>query len=556
MANRIIYVPGKNLKPDPKIHRHHLWRCLISGVDRAQPALAAELQSQPEAFRLAPWNHMFYGRDAVLDQEIPWIDRLLKSSGPTAAERKEAASWHKTAIKFMYAVGDRFHRLLQWIPDPRVKAMIADTAPYFGNQDNIANVVRNIVKRLICDAAGNEERVLLIGHSMGSVIAYEALWQLTHVDKQPCGVDLFLTIGSPLGMHYVQKRLLGFDQEQNTYPHGITSWENVSAVGDLISLDETMQDDFSQMVAQGAIQSIRDHCGVYNWYRNDDGLNVHRSYGYLVNPVVGEIIANWWRGALKKHAASLIAHRGYPEKYPENTLLGFEQAINAGARFIELDVQLTQDRVPVLYHDADTLRVSGHAGSLFELSLSELKQLDAGFADRFGNTYQGTPVATLAEFSEYMAQWPEVHVFVEVKPQSVERFGIESSIDQVMAAIGPITDRCTVISFHDGAIEYARVAYGARIGWVLPEWDKQTEARARELEPEFIFVYIERLPTQRCHMWNGPWEWAVYVVNDAEQVKAYQRDGIYYIETDRIGELLPDPRLSKQEKAEYSLGAN
>ena len=49
------------------------------------------------------------------------------------------------------------------------------------------------------------------------------------------------------------------------------------------------------MLALGIIDSIQDHCdGIYNFYRNEEGLNCHRSYGYLVNPAVGKVIADWW----------------------------------------------------------------------------------------------------------------------------------------------------------------------------------------------------------------------------------------------------------------------
>lgn len=48
------------------------------------------------------------------------------------------------------------------------------------------------------------------------------------------------------------------------------------------------------MLDLGAIESIEDHCeGIYNFFRNEEGLNCHRSYGYLVNPAVGKVIADW-----------------------------------------------------------------------------------------------------------------------------------------------------------------------------------------------------------------------------------------------------------------------
>jgi len=50
------------------------------------------------------------------------------------------------------------------------------------------------------------------------------------------------------------------------------------------------------MLKQGLVKSIEDHShGIYNYFRSDEGLNCHRSYGYLVNPAVGSIIADWWK---------------------------------------------------------------------------------------------------------------------------------------------------------------------------------------------------------------------------------------------------------------------
>lgn len=134
---------------------------------------------------------------------------------------------------------------------------------------------------------------------MGSVIAYDTLWELTHLEHLPGKVDLFLTLGSPLGMHYVQRRLNSYKMKnEQKYPTNIHRWVNISSVGDISALDRVFRDDFSHMLELGIIESIEDHSeAIYNFFRNDKGLNVHRSYGYLVNPTVGYIIADWWRHA-------------------------------------------------------------------------------------------------------------------------------------------------------------------------------------------------------------------------------------------------------------------
>lgn len=131
------------------------------------------------------------------------------------------------------------------------------------------------------------------------MIAYDSLWELDHLEGiRPC-VDCFLTIGSPLAMHYVQRRLIGMRHgADNIYPGNIRRWVNVAARGDLVALDPSLADDFRAMVSNRDIESIVDlRDGIYSHYRDQHGLNVHKPYGYLVNPNVARVIVDWWNGA-------------------------------------------------------------------------------------------------------------------------------------------------------------------------------------------------------------------------------------------------------------------
>ena len=62
---------------------------------------------------------------------------------------------------------------------------------------------------------------------------------------------------------------------------------------------------------------------------------------------------------LESAAPVLVAHRGYSGRYPENTLLAYQAAYQHGARYMELDLQMTSDRVPVLHHDTSMKRMAG-----------------------------------------------------------------------------------------------------------------------------------------------------------------------------------------------------
>ena len=81
-------------------------------------------------------------------------------------------------------------------------------------------------------------------------------------------------------------------------------------------------------------------------------------------------------------------HRGYCAKYPENTLISFEAALDLGVDAIEFDVWLTSDKVPVLMHDGNALRTCGVNVHLRDLTLEEAKKLEPAYESKFGDKYK------------------------------------------------------------------------------------------------------------------------------------------------------------------------
>ena len=291
----IIFVPGKNPKPPADQHRNLLWRTLLEGVRRAEPEVAVDIEQSKDRFHLVAWNFAYYQVSRDIAQNLPWIDALLNRHGPTQQDIREAGSWQIRLSRFLYAIADHLPFLIRWFPEP-VRRTIEDTNRYFENRHNIAYEIRGMLKNILRPLLDNNEPVLIIGHSLGSVIAYDKLWELSHNERHSGKVD-FLSLGSPLGLKFVQNKLLGKQYaNQNRYPANIHRWINLSSVGDITAVDRCFNNDFSAMLKHRLVESIEDHCtGIYNFYRDDDGLNCHRSYGYLVNPAVGEIIAEWWR---------------------------------------------------------------------------------------------------------------------------------------------------------------------------------------------------------------------------------------------------------------------
>lgn len=85
----------------------------------------------------------------------------------------------------------------------------------------------------------------------------------------------------------------------------------------------------------------------------------------------------------------IVAHRGYRQKYPENTLAAYKAAVEAGVSMIELDVNFSRDRKVVVIHDATLERTTDGHGAVSDNTMAELKKLDAGswFDPRFADQH-------------------------------------------------------------------------------------------------------------------------------------------------------------------------
>jgi glycerophosphoryl diester phosphodiesterase len=104
----------------------------------------------------------------------------------------------------------------------------------------------------------------------------------------------------------------------------------------------------------------------------------------------------------------VVAHRGASAAYPENTLESFQGAIDAGADAVELDVRMTADGVPVIMHDLDVSTTTDGTGLVHELTLAQVKALDASKGQR-----TRAEVPTLAEALDLLSG--RVGVDIEIK---------------------------------------------------------------------------------------------------------------------------------------------
>jgi glycerophosphoryl diester phosphodiesterase len=225
----------------------------------------------------------------------------------------------------------------------------------------------------------------------------------------------------------------------------------------------------------------------------------------------------------------LVAHRGNALEFPENTLPAFASALALGVRYLELDVQLSADQVPMVLHDHELLRTTGARGTVFERTAAQLVTLAAGEPQRLGERFHDVWLPRLDEVLALLRQWPGVTLFVEIKRASLRRFGQTPVLDAVLEAIATLPSQCVVISFDLPAVTRARERGAQRIGWVLPDWSAATRVEAEALRPDFLFGDVEQLPAGE--LWRGPWRWAIYEVEEPETAAALAARGAQLIET-------------------------
>lgn len=235
---------------------------------------------------------------------------------------------------------------------------------------------------------------------------------------------------------------------------------------------------------------------------------------------------------------TLIAHRGHAREFPENTLPALRDAVAHGVTHVEFDLQLTADLVPILIHDPTLARTAADPGDSRDvrtLPFAALSSVSVHEPSRLGARHVGTPIATLADAVAWAAGHPRLHLFAEIKDESLEHHGRATVAAIVIEALAPVLQRCTVLAFDAEVLALIRGA-GASIGWCPLNAAPGMRDIATALAPEFLFGDIKDF-TGTDPLWPGPWSWAVYEVDDAVTARAFADRGARYIETMAVAAL-------------------
>lgn len=183
-------------------------------------------------------------------------------------------------------------------------------------------------------------------------------------------------------------------------------------------------------------------------------------------------------GALHRDGSvSIVSHRGAAALAPENTLAAMQIAIDQGVDFVETDLQLTSDGVPMLLHDLTLDRTTSGSGPIAMRTFDEVRALDAG--SWFDAAHAGERVPTLEEFLDLL-EVANVRALVELKGEwTSEQLAAVADLLQSRYMVNRVAlqsfDTETLLGLRQVAPQFARVM-------LTREWNEHTVTLARELE--------------------------------------------------------------------------
>jgi len=307
-ANRsLLLVHGRDFKPASDVYMDISLAAIRAGIERDFPDCLA-------AFDTLQKHIAWYGD---LSAEVLMASGKTYDEALDVGDRRNALDALKAITprkKFGVRLYDRLpgkSALPEFFADigapvlgaiglkmPVIGKLASDFAAYFDDTSGYAAAVRGRVRERLCELLDRGDRVMLMTHGTGSVIAYDVLWELSH-DAQYSGqygdrkVEQWLTMGAPLGDRCLQKRLLGAREEiRSRFPGNVISWHNLSAEDDYTCHDSTLADDFRKMLQERRVSAVHDY-RIFNLAVRYGRSNPHSSVGYYIHPRTAKILADW-----------------------------------------------------------------------------------------------------------------------------------------------------------------------------------------------------------------------------------------------------------------------
>jgi glycerophosphoryl diester phosphodiesterase len=228
----------------------------------------------------------------------------------------------------------------------------------------------------------------------------------------------------------------------------------------------------------------------------------------------------------------VMGHRGWRDRYPENTLVSFEAALGLGCDALELDLHLCRDDEVVVIHDETVDRTTNGEGSVHRMTLAELQALDAG--SWFAPEFAGARIPTLREALERIP--PALPLFAEVKD------GRDAMTGPLIELLAGRADSTIVHSFDGGFLRRFRQAAPQMTTGLLGNVTKlDMRGEAERLGCSWIHPCMEGLTRDMVAAWQADgFRVMTWTVRDADEARQALALGV-----DVIGADCPDLLLAE-----------
>jgi glycerophosphoryl diester phosphodiesterase len=243
----------------------------------------------------------------------------------------------------------------------------------------------------------------------------------------------------------------------------------------------------------------------------------------------------------------IVAHRGASGHAPENTLPAFALALQMGAEAVELDIQMSRDGVPVVFHDPRVDRTTDQKGKIGDFSARELGSMDAGtwfnlaFPEKASSEYAGLGIPTLQETLDLVQSSP-AGLYLELKDPELQPPDFESRVLELIR-LNHFEERVIVCSFGRNALKRIRSLDPAiEIAVLASDLQESLIPFACSLSSGMLSLrhdLITRAFAARAH--KKKLSIAAWTVNDEERMKRLVGFGVASIVTnypDRLFRLL------------------
>jgi len=237
----------------------------------------------------------------------------------------------------------------------------------------------------------------------------------------------------------------------------------------------------------------------------------------------------------------IIGHRGAAGYAPENTIESIHTAADMGVEWVELDVKLTKDEVPIIFHDDTLERTTNGSGMVAQTLYNDIKELDCG--SWYGESFIGVHIPTLEEVIDVLIE-RDLGLNLEIKPcPGREKETAEVALD-LLSTIWDDHDRLLISSFEHVSLESAYdIANDWHRGLLLPEeWPENWQELAKYLQVSTINVNASSVTREQVEdVMDMEKPVLAYTVNDPQQARTLQSwgvDGFFSDTPDLIKEVI------------------